>query len=212
MLCRLRDFGPSAAGLWLLAMSTAVAASLGAGKSVAFGARPLCFLQVTSDLHLFILRRSRGLDPSAAVLWLLAVSTAIAAALWAGSDFAFEAKLVRSTYDNEVHSNRQASGARPSPGPALENTGALHAGQRKPFAFSKHEVQSRPLALQGFYTSSHPPLNSSRSNSSWKKATAAEVSVSTFSCRDSPGRPLGWRCRLSQCRRRLALCASHPSC
>ena len=120
------------------------------------------------------MRRSRELDPSAAVLWLLAVSTAIAAALWAGSDFAFEAKLARSTYDNEVQSNRQASGARPSRGPALENTGALHEGQRKPLAFSKHEVQTRPLACQGFYTRSHPPLNSSRSYSFSEKATAAE--------------------------------------
>ena len=118
---------------------------------------------VTSNSHLFTLRRSRELDPSAAVLWLLAVSTAVAAALWAGGDFAFEAKLARSSYDDEVQSNRQASGARPSRGPALENTGALNAGQRKPFAFSKHEVQSRPLACQGFFTGSHPPLNSSRS-------------------------------------------------
>ena len=43
------------------------------------------------------------MDPSAAVLWLLAVSTAVAAALWAGSDFAFEAKCIRSTFDDEVH-------------------------------------------------------------------------------------------------------------
>ena len=41
------------------------------------------------------------MDPSAAVLWLLAVSTAVAAALWAGSDFAFEAKCIRSTPDDE---------------------------------------------------------------------------------------------------------------
>lgn len=46
--------------------------------------------------------RSREVDPSAAVLWLLAVSTAVAAALWAGSDFAFEAKYTRSTFDDEV--------------------------------------------------------------------------------------------------------------
>ena len=118
------------------------------------------------------MRRSRELDPSAAVLWLLAVSTAIAAALWAGSDFGFEAKLARSNYDDEVQSNRQASGARPSRGPALEDTGALHVGQRKPFAFSKHEVQSRPLACQGFYTSSHPPLHSSRSSFFLEKAAA----------------------------------------
>ena len=49
------------------------------------------------------LHRSMDVDPSAAVLWLLAVSTAVAAALWAGSDSAFEAKCIRSTFDDEVH-------------------------------------------------------------------------------------------------------------
>lgn len=149
-------------------MSTAVAALLGAEFVVAFEARPLYSPQVTSNSHHSNMRRSRELDPSAAVLWLLAVSTAIAAALWAGSDFTFEAKLARSNYDGEVQSNRQASGTRPSRGPALENTGALHVGQRKPFAFSKHEVQSRLLASQGFYTGSHPPLTAPGLSPFWR--------------------------------------------
>ena len=57
----------------------------------------------THSFHQSPLYRSMDVDPSAAVLWLLAVSTAVAAGLWAGSDFAFEAKCIRSTFDDEVH-------------------------------------------------------------------------------------------------------------
>ena len=53
--------------------------------------------------YLLLMYRSRDVDPSAAVLWFLAVTTAVAAALWAGSDFAFEAKCIRSSFDDEVH-------------------------------------------------------------------------------------------------------------
>lgn len=51
-----------------------------------------------------ILCRNRSLDPSAAVLWAMAVATVVGAALWAGSDFRQEVKSAgRGTEDEVTH-------------------------------------------------------------------------------------------------------------
>ncbi len=75
--------------------------------------------------------RSRNVDPSAGVLWLLAVCTAVAAALWAGSDFAFEAKYMKATLDDEVQV-RAVPGPPPNRAPTPESTGILHTRQSRP--------------------------------------------------------------------------------
>ena len=66
------------------------------------------------------------------MLWLLAVSTAVAAALWAGSDFVFEAKYMKCTCDDEVQS-RVVPGPQVNRAPTHESTGTLHTRQSRPF-------------------------------------------------------------------------------
>lgn len=73
------------------------------------------------------------MDPSAGVLWLLAVSTAVAAALWAGSDYAFEARQLKCSSDDEVQSSA-GPGPQPNRAPIPESTGILHTRQSAPFA------------------------------------------------------------------------------
>ncbi len=46
--------------------------------------------------------RNRNLDPSAALLWLMAVATVVVASLWAGSDFMQEVKSAGRVADDEV--------------------------------------------------------------------------------------------------------------
>lgn len=46
--------------------------------------------------------RNVSLDPSAAILWVMAVATVVGAAVWAGSDFMQEVKCTGRDADDEV--------------------------------------------------------------------------------------------------------------
>ena len=76
------------------------------------------------------------------MLWLLAVCTAVAAALWAGSDFAFEAKYMKAALDDEVQS-RAVPGPQPNRAPTPDSTGILHTRQSRPLGpLTGQEVKS----------------------------------------------------------------------
>ncbi len=53
--------------------------------------------------------RNVSLDPSAAILWVMAVATVVGAALWAGSDFMQEVKCAGRGADDEVNAQHVTS-------------------------------------------------------------------------------------------------------
>ena len=57
-----------------------------------------------------LLGRCGGVDPSAALVWVIAVGTAVAAALWAGADAVAEARhAVRGLAEEEVSGDWHSS-------------------------------------------------------------------------------------------------------
>ena len=139
--------------------------------------------------------RSRSVDPSAAVLWLLAVSTAVAAALWAGSDFTFEARYTRSTCDADEVPPRAAPGPQACRGPTPDNSGTLHARQSRPFApIAGQEVQ-HALNLQTIGATTLATAQSFHADVCSEGFTCTGTTDGVITWRERRGRPLGWRCR-----------------
>ena len=147
-----------------------------------------------SSLTCLLPDRSRDVDPSAGLLWLLAVCTAVAAALWAGSDFAFEAKYTRSTFDDEVHL-RPSSRPWLSTAPAHESTETMHARLKQ--AICPCNVAGGKAQKAGFQMCWRPQsqVRGVIAMSAVRHGCHEGLNCSADDCREQPGRLLEWRCR-----------------